>query len=303
MTQHVAFSSGAVRDIYAKNGYLRFIISTDPGSVVRRELRSGGPTANSSGVELMNSFHASDGTTIVGTMARNCGPIGSSRGVCAGAVLDPELENRVGDIVGVSEIRPILGAQRVVGSEWVVDLDVSSTKQEILSRANGGDNSEPIQGLVNANALATWGFTKEAEAALTSSLEVLYPESQDTILDSQLVASKKDETELRYIGALLAWQLTADFKDVLDGKGSVDKILRGMPRLAAIAKEMDPADGSEVFSVMADICRRSLDLPQASRPRVHTAILKCRDGYDREAALKAALDEGLLVKEDTAASL
>ena len=183
--QHVVINDGVVTEAEARDGLLRFFVKTQPGAIVRQELRTSHTNDSTKGFEWAGARHASDGSWIWGKTISPCeGKTNSSSCV---RVMDITFDTLKGKIGGGKSIESVISVTRIDESIWLVELNISYICSEFDQRWQKTSASDLSSRLSLIYEYAKWGFLS---AAMEKYLEVapkIEGNTVDTILIKQLV--------------------------------------------------------------------------------------------------------------------
>lgn len=286
--QHAVFTAATVEDVHASGGHLRFVVSAEPGAIVRNELRLSGANADK-GVEWLGVYRA-DGSRIVEKTATPC-PATAAQPNCI-AVENEAFGGLTGRLRAMSGSAPVMGIRRLAEDLWLVDLDMGRLEASLRASRAASAPPDPSRTLATARDLSLWGFDRSAEALVEAVLPILSPEADDSILREQFGG-----LDFQELGLGIAVAQAADEAGLLfaqKGIGAAEAAAE-LAKLYEVASPLSPDASALALATIAGSCKTLLAGAPADRQA--TVVRQVCAKYERSAAIKFALADRAILQE------
>lgn len=284
ITQHAVIHGGRVVDAYASKGRVRFLVDTQPGSVIRREMRTGPIEGFGQGLEWAVAQLGLDGAVLLEKAAWPCNDAASGASECVEIADMPEarVQERLGSLSeSTSGIRVVM----IDPSAWLVDVDLAPVRKQLDQKWAALTPSDANAALALARTYSSWGFEEDAQKRSEDFIAQVEGESEDTILSSTIVQS-----EGAVFLSTIARLLTIDMEFEADNVTPVAAVQR-LAALERRVKEMTPDQASIVWESMAKTCDAALERGGA-KASGHLQIEKAKARYEGLARRSRALATG-----------
>ena len=279
--QHVVISKAKIANIEAIRGRLRVLVETEPGAVIRQELRVSKSPGRPQGADWVEARH-SDESLIAAKGIWSCKPAQDSpASVC---VSDVD-EAGFGKMLGVTEDEPPILAAAIKPNLWLIDIDVDSVGATLDRSLAAIPKEDTARRFALLGEYADWGYDAKAAELETDLDASAKGESQDFILDREY--NPRDIYEEKVIlGEILLLAVDADKPtesptQFLSDLQVAEKAVRGVPAslLADFWKELEKV----VETAAADL----KDGPYGER------LSKIQEHYTDLAMRSEALSDGV----------
>jgi beta-lactamase superfamily II metal-dependent hydrolase len=250
--QHVVVHGGKIIDATVDEGSLRFVLSVEPHSLIREELRIARTQHFSAGLEWAKARHGSDGSVILEKLAWRCGREDVS---CVG-VADVSFEQLGKLLQAGAPTDPILTVTHLDGDAWAVTLDVSRLHTWFQQQWAQSRPTDTSARLMLVNGMAQWGFESAADDAREDLIEEIDVDSADTILSAVLTHSSATLADFFVAFKVEAAQNELD--DTLDDR-TASEALAALRRIERTIEPLPATVSALLYDTQGRLCERLRD--------------------------------------------
>ena len=298
IAQRITFSDAKVTEIRADEGRVRIALSTAPGSIVRKETRAKAAEPAGPSLEVLESYHASTGDSVLQKAVRSCPTGDTQENRPPGCLQWADMPAKEALLATFKDqASPQVAVMRMIGEGvWVVELDMRHVKAAIDSLRKAGDQKEINHALHISRNYAKWGYSDEAALTLIQASRSISSESQDTILLSQVLrlGGSLDPAQWRRLQPIV--RELVDIDRDLKAKAVSPEAAAG--RISKVSADLDQP------AVRADerMMELAIDVSESIAAQAKSALVRDRmaalaKSWRLKAQTLAALDTGILDDE------